>query len=85
MNDIYICRPGSPHSAMRLDTEPSQDDWKIFHRMGFARAELGERYRKNVRCPVNGDGYFYTRRELLCPSGTVVGSVADWDGPSGEL
>jgi hypothetical protein len=38
--------------------------------------KLGRGYRKTHRCPVNGDGYWYYRREPLSPDGRVVGSVA---------
>ncbi len=85
MTTVHICRPGVPRSAMRLNREPSEDEWKIFQQMGFERARLGPRYRHSVRCPVNGDGYWYTRRQLLCPAGTIVGTVEDPEGPRGEL
>ena len=38
--------------------------------------KLGPSYCKTCRCPVNGDGYWYYRRELLSPDGRMVGSVA---------
>lgn len=43
---------------------------------------LGQRWKRAVRCRVNGDGYWYWRQWLVC-DGAVVGSVAA--GGGGEL
>lgn len=45
----------------------------------------GKVYRKRVACPVNGDGYWYHRQEVLNSAGVVCGSIARNDLPSGEL
>lgn len=85
MAKTYACRPGRPRSAVPLDRPPTAEEWTVLAGAGLYPATLGQRYRKQVRCPVNGDGYWYTRRELLDSSGAVVGSVDDPSGPSGVL
>jgi len=56
-----------------LNRTPDQHQIQVLR---LEPCKLGQRYRKTVRCPVNGDGYWYTRRELIAPDGTMVGSVA---------
>lgn len=81
----YACRPGEAHSAVTLNSEPTPREWELLRSVGLEPARVGRPYRQTVACPVNGDGYWYTRRELLDASGVVVGSVRDDAGPSGEL
>lgn len=81
----YLCRRGVPHSAMRLDSAPSEADMQVLSKMGFELAKPGKRYRKSVVCPVNGDGYWYTRCTLLDSDGEVVGTFEVDDGPRGEV
>lgn len=52
---------------------------------GYEQAIPGKIYRKRVACPVNGDGYWYMRQEIVTASGRCVGSIARDDLPSGEL
>lgn len=52
---------------------------------GFQHVTPGKCYRKTVRCPVNGDGYWYTRQELVTADGRVMGSIPRYDMASGEL
>lgn len=82
-NVFFLCRKGAPGSAMRLDREPTAAELEALASAGFELATIGDRYRKNCACPVNGDGYWYTRRTLHDSAGAVVGSVEDADGPSG--
>lgn len=82
---MYVCQCGVPGSAVRLNGEPTADQWTQLAKLGFERATLGERFRRDVACPVNGDGYWYTRVELRDSEGHVVGSAEVPDGPGGEL
>ena len=75
---IWTVLGGLPQA---LDTEPSPEAIRVLQ---LQPCKLGRRYRKTVRCPVNGDGYWYYRRELLAPDGTMVGSVAE-PNTGGEL
>lgn len=79
----YICRKGVVRSAMKINQKPNQREMDLLSGMGFELARVGKRYRKNVRCPVNGDGYWYTRRYLLDSEGQIVGSFEDYSGPTG--
>jgi hypothetical protein len=84
-NVFYLCRKGAPASAMRLDREPTADELAVLAGAGLELATIGDRYKKTVACPVNGDGYWYTRRYLLDSAGEVVGSFEDEQGPRGAL
>lgn len=85
-NEIfYLCRKSSPGSAMKLDREPTAHELTALATAGLELATIGDRYRKTCACPVNGDGYWYTRRYVLDSAGAVVGSFRDDSGPSGEL
>lgn len=78
-----MCKPGNRWSAAELNSEPTEAEWVRLNEMGFHRVTIGERFKKSVCCPVNGDGYWYTRRLLLDPNGFVVGSMEDEKGPRG--
>ena len=82
---VYMCRRGVPQSAARLTREPTDAEWAKLAELGFERAKQGQHYRRNVVCPVNGDGYWYTRCELLDADGVVVGTAEVDDGPRGEV
>lgn len=82
---FYLCRKGAPASAMRLDREPTAHELTCLATAGLELATIGDRYKKTVACPVNGDGYWYTRRYVLDSAGEVVGSFEDETGPRGEL
>lgn len=82
---FYLCRKGAPGSAMRLDRAPTEHELSVLAGAGLELATIGDRYRKSVACPVNGDGYWYTRRYVLDSAGEVVGSFEDEQGPRGEL
>lgn len=82
---FHVCREGEPGSAVQLNRTPEAHELAILAKAGLTPATVGKAFRKTVRCPVNGDGYWYTRRELLDSKGAVVGSVRDDSGPSGEL
>jgi hypothetical protein len=81
----HLCRKGVAGSATRLDREPTAHELTVLAGAGLELATVGDRYRKTVRCPVNGDGYWYTRRYLLDSAGEIVGSFEDEQGPRGEL
>ena len=81
----YLCREGKPWSAIKMNKAPTEENLKILISMGFEVARVGKKYRKNVVCPVNGDGYWYTRRELTDSKGFIVGSFRDDNGPFGEI
>lgn len=82
---FHICRRGEPSSAMRLDGAPTPSELEELVKAGFELACVGGRFRRVCACPVNGDGYWYTRRYLLDGAGGIVGSVEDADGPRGEV
>lgn len=82
---VYMCRKGVPQSAARLTREPTAAEWAKLAELGFERARAGRHYRRNIVCPVNGDGYWYTRCELLDSAGTVVDSADVDDGPRGQI
>jgi len=82
---IFMCIRGKRGSALRLNREPDSEAWAVFERMGYERAIVAKRYRHTVRCPVNGDGYFYTRRYVVDADQNVVGTVEDPSGPRGEI
>jgi hypothetical protein len=81
----YMCRKGVPHSAVRLTREPTDAEWAKLAELGFERATEGQHYRRDVRCPVNGDGYWYTRCEVVDADGIVVGTAEVEDGPRGVV
>jgi hypothetical protein len=83
LNVFFLCRKGQPASAMRLDREPTARELEAFAVAGLELAAIGACYKKTVACPVNGDGYWYTRRYLLDSAGEIVGSVEDAQGPRG--
>ena len=82
---VYMCRRGVPQSAVRLTREPTDAEWAKLAHLGFERAIEGRHYRRNVVCPVNGDGYWYTRCEVLDADGGVVGSAEVVSGPRGAI
>jgi hypothetical protein len=82
---FYLCRKGAPGSAMKLDREPTAADLECLATAGLELATIGDCFKKTIRCPVNGDGYWYTRRELLDSAGECVGSFEVEQGPRGEL
>ena len=53
--------------------------------IGARRVNLSGRSKRIVRCPVNGDGYWYWFREIITADAAseYVGSV--FDGHGGEL
>ena len=81
----YLCDRGVPMSAQILTRKPTDEELSALAALGKELATHGETFRRNVRCPVNGDGYWYTRRELLDSNGYLVGSYEVDDGPRGEL
>ena len=85
MAPAYACRLGVPGSVVALNSVPSPPVWATLRGAGLSPATLGPRRRKTVRCPVNGDGYWYTVRDALDEAGGHVGTVRDDDGPGGPL
>lgn len=91
MNYGYTCSTGKPYSAdpinskATLDRINSPEGKQVLSGLGMELATEGKRYRRTVVCPVNGDGYYYTRRHLLDSNGLIVGSTRDASGPAGEL
>lgn len=81
----YICRRGVPGSAVEINREPNAAEIEVFAQIGFEMASLGDTFRKTCRCPVNGDGYWYTRVELVDASGFCVGSFRPENSIGGEL
>jgi hypothetical protein len=47
----YVCRRGEQGSAMRLNAEPTAEQWKRLGELGFERAREGERFVREVACP----------------------------------
>ena len=84
-NVFFLCRKGVPGSAMRLNREPTAAELEVLAGAELELATVGDRYKKKCVCPVNGDGYWYTRRYVLDSAGEVVGSFEDEQGPSGVL
>ncbi len=82
---FFLCRKGVSASAMKLNREPTAQELEVLATAGLELATIGERYRKTVACPVNGDGYWYSRRYVLDSAGEVVGSFEDEQGPYGVL
>jgi len=82
---FFLCRRGVANSATRLDREPTAAELAILATAGLEPATVGEYFMKTVRCPVNGDGYWYTRRELLDADGKCVGTFEVEQGPRGAL
>ena len=80
-----MCRRGEVGSHILLNRDITDAECEVFAELGFERAVLGSRYRKNYRCPVNGDGYWETRQEILDSEGTWIGSREVPEGPWGEL
>lgn len=64
-----------------FDADPSPE---AIEKLRLVKPAIGKRYRDTVRCPVNGDGYWYYRRELLDQDGQFVGSIVV-PGSGGEL
>lgn len=60
---------------------------RILDGLGWRIGVPGRRTRRhNVRCRVNGDGYWYTQREIVCErTGETLGWREDESGPSGEI
>jgi hypothetical protein len=81
----YMCRRGVSQSAARLTREPTAAEWAKLAELGFERARVGQHYRRNIVCPVNGDGYWHTRCELLDADGVVVGTAEVDQGPRGQI
>ena len=84
-NVFYLCRKGAPNSATKLDREPTAAELAVLAGAGLELATVGDRYKKVCQCPVNGDGYWYTRRYLLDSAGETVGTMEDEYGPRGVL
>lgn len=81
MPDVPGARP-APAMADLNDTARA-----MLATLGFRIGVPGKRtMRRNVRCRVNGDGYYYTQREVVCEqTGETLGWARDDSGPSGEL
>lgn len=85
MAQAYLCRRGVPGNVLALTRQPTDAEMAVFALAGMELATVGERYVATCSCPVNGDGYWYTRRYLLDSAGAVVGSFEEENGPRGVL
>lgn len=83
--DQYFYHKGVPNSGFKPTREATAAEKETLAGIGVIPAYLGKRFWQRVRCPVNGDGYWYTARYLVDESGNVVGRIADKNERSGPL